>query len=210
MAEILIPIGHDIGPVYSRVGDTVPKTFDIRAGAGSFQLDAPELLTWELLHGRIDDSELEDGIGRGKYMDLAAEAEIPNYSKTLASLIQVGAVLPIDLDDETAAHEFATHHRIIPLRRGNGNSPAAPWMFIIESDLGLPITISADAYYLWVYSHLQPSLWDACLTMAKEQEELAADSAETTPQSPQELLREILAVLPQLLAGNAVYVDRSI
>lgn len=215
MAEILIPVGHDVGPVYAEQGDTHPTSFDVRVGDGAFVLTANEYLVWDLAHGSLDDGDETYAMSRGQLLDIASDLKVPDAPQAIAGLLDVGALSATDIDHREDAKQFAETHRIFPLAKGEGNSPAAPWMYHLSTPTGATLTLTTEAYHVWMYSHLHPSLWTACLALQDGVKQVALAGAGPLPETPvdadaTELLNEILTVLPKLVAGRTVYVDRSI
>jgi hypothetical protein len=220
MAEILIPVGHDLGAVYARPGDALPSSFDLRAGDGAFILSAPEYLLWQLSFGQLDDPEVDDGIGRGKLLDIAAELELEDATTSLNSLTAVGALTGFDPGDPEDVTRFASSHRIVPLTTGAGNVQAAPWSFRVPTVVETEVILTGGAFQLWSYSHLTPNLLAGAEHLAAEGAKAHAEATAPggvaegadlpEPPSATALIDELLLALPQLLAGRAVYVDRSI
>ncbi|MGI8647999.1 MAG: hypothetical protein DLM55_12785 [Acidimicrobiales bacterium] len=209
MTVLLIPVGHDVGPFFARTGDEVPRSFDVRYGDGAFNFNPLEYLLWELAHGDIVQAVAGEGCTRKYLVETAREHHIAEPEPVLAAVLSVGALVELDTADPVACHRFAEAHRIVPLTRGLGNSPNAPVLFGIPTAGTQQLAVTADTYYLWMYGHLQHSLWRACVQRETGRvtpgSGLAKKSEDATA-----VLNEMISALPQLMAGRSVYIDRSI
>ncbi|NUS72867.1 MAG: hypothetical protein HOQ05_05610 [Corynebacteriales bacterium] len=204
MAEILIPIGHDIGPVYQGPTDVGPESYDIRFGDGSFSLSSDEYLVWLSAHGDPASGSF-DAPTRDSVIKAAEAEQAIDAADCLSALIEAGALAPINADSAMAVRSFAQNHRALPLQRGLGNNPDTPGLFQIQTESTVPVIVDAGTYFIWMYGNQFPSLWEGCTELAEQFKD--SDAGDDAPPA-EELLTRFLSALPALLAGNCVYFDR--
>lgn len=210
MATTLVPVGHDAGAFYAGGDSATPEGFDVRSGNGAFTLGVAEYLIWDLAHGDLLQAAAGEGTTRKYLLEAATQRQVPDAESALESLLKVGAVAELATSADAAHRPFAEKYRMVPLTRGLGNTPEAPFLFRIAT-LGVQqLAVTVDTYYLWLYSHLKPSLWQACVQLAEESDSRPHRAPGSYQSSPEALLAEVISALPQLIAGRSIYIDGSI
>lgn len=213
--RIVLPTGHFAGPMHTSAKNEIPESFEVRFREGVYSLSAEEYAVWAVSHG--------DPYRVGM---LPQTREVVEYSARLAgveepssifdSLVADGLLVEIPPVGESAvARGFASHHRVIPLALGLGNSSHAP----AEFQIGLPnaprVSVGYDVYHMWLFSHRSASLWESVDQIAQE----AADSNKNIRDpdasgsvhlvaDPDVLLTALLRALPVLVSTSCVFLDR--
>lgn len=113
----------------------------------------------------------------------------------VAGLVDDGLLFEIQPD---SARGFAERHQLLPLMVGLGPDGTDPTLRVVGL-LDIPVVqVSEPMYALWLWAHLEPSLWEACESAATH------DGIE-----PDRVLSEVLAAIHPLLASRAAYFERS-
>jgi hypothetical protein len=190
------PIGQLIG-----VRAAVDQ-FDVRVGAQLHSLGSAEFGVWAMAHGPADH------VARPWTADaLVAQAEavgLPEAPQRLARLQEQGLVA-LAAPGTESARELATRVRMVPLVLGLGNSAQAPDAYSVGLP-GRPLAVlSAAAYDLFEWAHMETSLWRACEGAAATAVRVGIPDATAT--DPAALLGSLLGDLHRLLTPNAVYLD---
>jgi len=190
------PIGQLIG-----VRAAVDQ-FDVRVGATLHSLTSAEFGVWAMAHGPADHVPRP-----WTPAELAAQAtavDLPEAPRRLAELVEQGLVALAAAGAESG-RELAMRVRMVPLVLGLGNSAHAPDAYSVGLP-GRPLAVlSAAAYDLFEWAHMETSLWRAC-------EGAAATAArvgitDVTATDPGAVLTSLLGDLHRLLTPNAVYLD---
>ncbi|MCZ2838247.1 hypothetical protein [Modestobacter sp. VKM Ac-2985] len=190
------PIGQLIGV------RAVVDQFDVRVGAALHSLTSAEFGVWAMAHGPADHQP------RPWTPDaLAAQADavgLPDCAQRLARLQEQGLVA-LAAPGTDSARDLARRVRMVPLVLGLGNSAGAPDAYAVGLP-GRPLAVlSAAAYDLFEWAHMETSLWRACEGAAAT----AARVGITDPLAtdPDALLTSLLEDLHRLLTPNAVHLD---
>ena len=190
------PLGHLIGV------RSVVDQFDVRIGATLHSLTSAEFGVWAMAHGPADH------VPRPWTPDaLAAQAAavgLPDCSRRLGRLEDQGLVA-LAAPGTSSARELAERVRMVPLVLGLGNSAEAPDAYSVGLP-GRPLAVlSAAAYDLFEWAHMETSLWRACEGAAATAARVGVtDTAATDPAA---LLGSLLGDLHRLLTPNAVHLD---
>ncbi|MCZ2821838.1 hypothetical protein O2V63_15940 [Modestobacter sp. VKM Ac-2977] len=190
------PIGQLIG-----VRAAVDQ-FDVRVGAALHSLTSAEFGVWAMAHGPADH------VPRPWTPDaLAAQAEsvgVPDCAQRLDRLQEQGLVA-LAAPGTESARDLARRVRMVPLVLGLGNSAAAPDAYAVGLP-GRPLAVlSAAAYDLFEWAHMETSLWRACEGAAATAARVGI--ADTLATDPDALLTSLLEDLHRLLTPNAVHLD---
>lgn len=200
MEAFLVPIGHDLGALYS--GGT-ERRHQVRAGLDLAELTGAEATVWLLAHG-LDDQD------RPTRQSVIRAAERLGQDPAEAALIvdrllADRLLVAIDPDDE-ATVEFAQQHQLVPLLLGLGPDPEEPSMQNIGVINQPLVQVSTAVYDVWCWAHLAPHLWAGCHDAA----EVARMAGITTTEErdPREVLVGVLRSVHGLLSVRAAYLDR--
>lgn len=212
MATLFIPVGHDVGAFYANPGDEGPASYDVRCGDGAFRLTRDQYVVWQAAHGERGSGAEQEPSTQESIEAAARQRGAVKPGPALEELLSLGTLLQLNTESAAETQRFADTHRVIPLQRGQGNSLLTPQLFAVQAEQGPPISVSVNTYHLWMYSHLKPSLWEACRHIAEEGKgpEVAVTNTQTLRTSPRDLLAELLSALPPLLADGCLYIDRRI
>ena len=204
---LVLPLGHGMGPFHQRRG-APPAYWLVRLGWDSPLLpDRATADVWALAHGH------RDLVGRTPWTRqalcrAALEGGVEDPGTVLDELVGLGLVAEV-VPGTPAAAEFAATHRVQSLLLGLGEIPDQRGVDGIGL-LGMPplARVSLGTYEFWQWGHLWPTLAEAAAGLA----EMAAQSPEHAPEEadPGQVLDRVLRELHQLLAVNAVYLDRSL
>ncbi|MCZ2806147.1 hypothetical protein O2W18_13595 [Modestobacter sp. VKM Ac-2983] len=190
------PIGQLIGV------RAVVDQFDVRVGAALHSLTSAEFGVWAMAHGPADHQP------RPWTPDaLAAQAEavgLPDCVQRLDRLQEQGLVA-LAAPGTDSARDLARRVRMVPLVLGLGNSAAAPDAYAVGLP-GRPLAVlSAAAYDLFEWAHMETSLWRACEGAATTAARVGI--TDTLATDPDALLTSLLEDLHRLLTPNAVHLD---
>lgn len=200
MTELLIPIGHDLGVLYSEAGE---RHQQVRIGTEVAELGDREFAVWVLAHGTAADDRptrewlvaLADKLG----LD-GAEA-----AATVDTFVDDGLLAAVDPDADSAV-EFARAHQLFPLLHGLGPDAEEPWLQTVGV-LNQPVAqVSQAMYDVWAWAYLAPELWTACGDAAQVAQRAGVTSPEET--EPRRVLSGVLGEAHGLLAVRAAYFDR--
>lgn len=198
--ELLIPVGHDLGAVYSGADE---RRQQVRVGVEVAELQDHEFVVWLLAHG-IDDqdrptrSSLTDravtvGLGAGQAAEVAER------------FLRDGLLAAVDPEADDAV-EFAAEHQLFPLLQGLGPDPDQPWMQTVGL-LNQPVAqVSVAVYDVLMWAQLAPELWSGCHDAAR----VAVQAGVTAPEEtdPRNVLSGVLGQIHGLLCVRAAYFDR--
>jgi len=190
------PLGQLIGV------RAVVDQFDVRVGAELHSLTSPEFGVWAMAHGPADHRPrpwTPDALA-----GQAAAVGLPDSADRLARLEEQGLVA-LAAPGTASAQELAERVRMVPLVLGLGNSAEAPDAYSVGLP-GRPLAVlSAAAYDLFEWAHMETSLWRACEGAAATAARVGI--ADTTATDPGALLTSLLGDLHRLLTPNAVHLD---
>lgn len=206
--EVVFPVGHFAGPMYTEVAATEPESCEIRFREGVFSLSAQEYAVWAVAHG--DPEQVSVRANTRTAIEIAASnAGVPDPGTVFGTLVDDG-LLTVTTARPDRLRAFAQRHQIRPLALGLGNSADNLATF----QIGLPnaprVAVGYDVYHLWLFAHQKDNLWEAVRTVGAEAAEAnAADRAGSRIiEDPDELLAGLVAALPVLLSTSCVYLDR--
>ena len=201
-ASLLIPIGHCIGAYYDLPTST-EHFIQVRMGADVNRLSDEQFVIWGLAHG-APDRDAEKPWSRQAVLSAARRVGVSKAEEVLESLVADHLLVEV-IPETDAAVDFARQHRMVPLMLGLGNTAEEPWIYSAGM-IGLPIVqMSAMAYDLYEWAHMDANLWLACegatatAVRVGIEDPLAAD--------PLLMLNALLGTLHFLLSPNAVYLD---
>jgi len=176
--------------------------FHVRVGAELHRLTSPDFGVWAMSHGPADH------VPRPWTPEaLSAQADavgLPDATDRLARLQEQGLVALAAPGTESGV-ALAQRVRLVPLVLGLGNSAENPDAYSV----GLPgrplVVLSAAAYDLFEWAHMERSLWAACEGAAATAARVGLDDPLVT--DPEALLTSLLGDLHRLLTPNAVHLD---
>jgi hypothetical protein len=176
--------------------------FDVRVGATLHSLTAAEFGVWAMAHGPAD--HVPRPWTPAELAAQAATVHLPDAPQRLTELEQRGLVA-LAAPGTDSGRALAQRVRMVPLVLGLGNSAEAPDAYSV----GLPgralAVLSAAAYDLFEWAHMETSLWRACEGAAATAARVGITDATAT--DPGALLGSLLGDLHRLLTPNAVYLD---
>ncbi|MGZ0149065.1 hypothetical protein ACXJJ3_18485 [Kribbella sp. WER1] len=195
--ELLIPVGHDLGVVYSGPDE---RRQQVRVGVEVAELPDQEFAVWLLAHG-VDD---QDHPTRSSLTDRAAKLGL-DAGQVVERFLRDGLLMAVDPDGDGAV-EFAERHQLFPLLQGLGPDPEQPWMQTVGL-LNQPVAqVSAAVYDVLMWSQLAPELWSGCHDAAKVAVQAGVTTAAET--DPRQVLAGVLGQVHGLLCVRAAYFDR--
>lgn len=201
-AALLFPIGHCIGAYYDLPASNDHFT-QVRVGADVNRLTDEQFAIWGLAHG-TPDRPPDQPWNRQAVLTAARRAGIGGAEQVLESLMADHMLVETTPGTDSAV-DFARRHRLIPLMLGLGNTAEEPWIYSVGL-LGMPIVqLSATAYDLYKWAHLDANLWLACEGAAATAVRVGIDDPKAT--DPLQTLNALLATLHVILSPNAVYLD---
>ncbi|WP_433165231.1 hypothetical protein [Kribbella sp. CA-247076] len=201
VGDLLIPVGHDVGVLYSGGGSEHRQ--QVRVGVEVAELADREYAVWLLAHGTdVDDRPTRSGlVAIAEKLGLAAS----DVHATVERFVGEGQLVAVDPATE-AAVEFAREHQLFPLLHGLGPDPSEPGMQTVGV-LNQPVAqVSSALYDVWVWAQLAPELWTGCRDAAIVAREAGVTDEEET--DPRRVLAGVLGQVHGLLAMRAVYFDR--
>lgn len=191
--ELLIPLGHDLGVVYS---GAVERQQQVRVGAEVVELPDDEFAVWLLAHDIDDQDRPTRASLEARALRLGLEA-----GPLVDRFLRDGLLTTLDPDGDDAV-EFAQRHQLFPLLTGLGPDPEQPAMQTVGL-LDQPVTqVSNDVYDVLMWSQLAPELWSGCHDAAKLAVRAGGDA------DPRRLLARVLGEVHGLLCVRAAYFDR--
>jgi len=200
--KLLFPIGQCIGAYHDFPASTDHFT-QVRVGADIHQLDDEQFAIWGLAHGAAD-RPVDEPWTRRSVLTAARAMGVRQGNKVLAGLIS-DHLLAETTPGTNASVDFARQHRLVPSMLGLGNTAEEPWIFSVGL-LGMPIVqLSAAAYDLYEWAHLDPNLWVACQGAAATARKVGIEESLVT--DPGEMLQALLSTLHVMLSPNAAYLD---
>lgn len=205
--ELVFPIGHFAGPMYTRPDAEAPESFEVRFRSGVFSLSAEEYAIWAVAHGDPQHAGVR-ATTRTLIEHAASEAGVDEPKAVFDSLVE-DKLLAVTTVRDDRLRNFARLHQIRPLALGLGNSPANP----AEFQIGLPnaarVSVGYDVYHMWLFAHREASLWDAVSVIATEAMEANDDDDSVKlVDDPDVLLSALFRALPVLISTSCVYIDR--
>lgn len=195
MSAPVIPVGHT-GGAQVRPAAESPSLRLVRVGRIPEQLTDEEFATWLVAHGS---PEPESGPWTRSDLIAAGPAfGLPDIEHHTSDLVARGMLAEIS-DAATFAHRY----RLRPLFLGLSNSPDDPEHFTI----GIPgleplAVVTTEAFELWQWGWVSPSLWAHCEVLATITEQDADQ-----PSPPEAYLESVLTSLHTLVANQVAYVD---
>lgn len=197
MSAFLVPVGHDLGPRSvaaapgsGSVSGSEEYEFQVRIGSRVRGLDSLSFASWLLAHDST--RGLPD---RTAVVDATVELGLDRDQATaaVAELVSDGLLAEIE---PASAQGFAERHQLLPLMVGLGPDGTNPELRVVGL-LDIPVVqVSEPMYDLWLWAHLEPSLWEACQA-----------SAYQGGIEPERVLAEVLAAVHPLLSSRAAYLD---
>ncbi|GAB3413906.1 hypothetical protein [Flindersiella endophytica] len=195
MSVFLVPVGHDFGP---RLVEEGPESgryeFLVRVGSRVRHLDSLSFAIWLLAH------DSENGLPeRTAVVDATVRLglDVEQASTAMDELLADGLLAEIEPGSERG---FAERHQLLPLMVGlgpDGNDPSLRTVGLLDIPV---VQVSEPLFQLWLWAHLRPSLWQACVEAAGTH-----DGPDAVP--PGRVLSEVVAALHPLLASRAAYLD---
>lgn len=201
MTVLVMPVGHHLGASFDRAGDSAPGSWDIRIGPNAFQLDSPAYQVWTAAHG---DGTANPAWDRAAVERTAAAKGVAEPDRVVDNLLAAELLVEIDPTGESG-ERFAALHQVEPTGFGLGNTPDEPGLYTIGVPGEVWAAVDYRVYNMWAFSHLYPSLRDACLAMATERRAAGLSGQDVDPKA---LLTGFLGSVPMLVATHCAFVDR--
>ncbi|MGW6197209.1 hypothetical protein ACWF0M_13785 [Kribbella sp. NPDC055110] len=195
--ELLIPVGHDVGVVYSGADE---RRQQVRVGVEVAELPDHEFAVWLLAHGVDDQDRPTRSSLTERAVNLGLKAE-----QVVERFLRDGLLVAVDPEADDAV-EFASAHQLFPLLQGLGADPDQPWMQTVGL-LNQPVAqVSVAVYDVLMWAQLAPELWSGCHDAAK----VAVQAGVTAPEEtdPRNVLTGVLGQIHGLLCVRAAYFDR--
>lgn len=193
MTELILPVGHDLGPFFPNTGEPFDY-YEICVGRRVFGLRTNyDYAVWMRAHGPIEEAPLTFD----RYYDALLSDGIPDASKRSAGLAVDGLLWVVPLG-RPAAVRFAQAFRPMPLVTAIGNvGPDVPEG---RYGLGRPAKVFHYAdeveYWLWLWGGHYDSLWDAVEAFAAE-----------TGGDPEECVGRLLLAAQSLISHSLLFFD---
>lgn len=201
-AKLLFPIGHCIG-AYHDLPASDDHFTQVRVGAKINRLDDEQFAIWGLAHG-VAGRPPEESWNRQSVLAVARRAGIGRAEEILESLVDDGLLVEATPGTDSAV-DFARRHRLVPLMLGLGNTAEEPWIYSVGL-LGMPVVqVSAMAYDLYEWAHLDANLWAACEAAAATAVRVGIDDPMAT--DPLQMLHALVGTLHVMLSPNAAFLD---
>lgn len=199
-SSLLLPVGHCIGASYA-LPTSNEHFVQVRVGPDVRRLSDEQFAVWGLAHG-LPTRPADRPWGR-KSM-LKAARHVRGAKQVLDSLIEDHLIFETTPGTDSAV-DFARRHRMVPLMFGLGNTAEEPWKYSVGM-LGQPLVeMSAMAYDLYEWAHMDANLWLACEGAAATAGRVGIEDPLAT--DPKLMLDALLGTLHMLLSPNAVYLD---
>ncbi|WP_350279205.1 hypothetical protein [Kribbella sp. HUAS MG21] len=198
--ELLIPVGHDLGVVWSGAGQ---RRQQVRVGVEVAELADHEFAVWLLAHG-VEDG---DRPTRASLMERAERLGLGagQVDEVAERFLRDGLLAAVDPEADGAV-EFAREHQLFPLLLGLGPDPEEPWMQTVGL-LHQPVAqVSVAVYDVLMWAQLAPELWSGCQDAATVALQAGVRAVEET--EPRNVLSGVLGQVHGLLAVRAAYFDR--
>ena len=201
-AKLLFPIGHCMGVFHNSVEPDDHYT-QVRVGPVIHQLSDEQFAIWGLAHA-LPDRPLDELWSRASVLTAARRAGIGRPDEVLDSLLEDGLLAETTPNGDSAI-DFGRRYRMVPLMLGLGNTAEEPGIYSIGL-VGMPIVqLSATAYDLYEWAHLDPNLWVACEGAAATALRVGIDDPLAT--DPVRTLEALLETLHIMLSHNAICLD---
>lgn len=201
-ATLLFPIGHCIGAYYD-LPESDDHFYQVRVGADVMRLDDHRFTLWGMAHatpGRPPDEPWN----RAALLAAAGRTAIEGCEQIVDSLIADQLLVETTPGTDSAV-DFARRFRLIPLMLGLGNTAEEPWIYSVGM-IGMPLVqMSAMAYDLFEWAHLDANLWLACEGAAATAKRVGIE--DPLASDPVQLLNALLGTLHVMLSPNAAYLD---
>ncbi|KQS73727.1 hypothetical protein [Modestobacter sp. Leaf380] len=201
-APLLFPVGHLLGASYPRAGSP-EHVVQVRVGPELVDLDDTSFSLWALAHG-LPGHGPEDPWTR-EAVEQAAQAQGLTDAAALLDALLTDRLLVEVAVEPAPAVAFAEQHRLLPLVEGLGNDPDAPQLWSVGPPGQPLVTVTAAAFDLFEWAHMDTDLWAACQAAARS----ARGVGRTDPVStePELLLLALVESLHQLTTPGVVCLD---
>jgi hypothetical protein len=199
--ELLIPVGHDLGVLYSGGGSEHRQ--QVRLGVEVAELPDREYAVWMLAHG----VDAEDRPTRDTLLAVAQKLGLDRteVAASVERFIGDGLLAAVDPDGDDAIG-FAQEHQFFPLLHGLGPDQDEPALQTVGM-LNQPVAqVSRAIYDIWAWAQLAPELWTGCQEAATVARQAGLTEQEET--DPRQVLAGLLGQVHGLLAVRAAYFDR--
>jgi len=201
-AALMIPIGHCIGAYYDLpVSDA--HFFQVRVGPDVVRLDDQQFAVWCLAHG-TPMRHVDLPWNRRNLLAAARAAGLHGAEQVLDGLIADRMVCVTTAQTDSAV-DFARRHRMVPLMLGLGNTAAEPRLYAVGLHHQPVVEMSAIAYDLYEWAHMDANLWLACQGAAATATRVGIEDRLAT--DPLLMLNALLGTVHCLLTPNAIYFD---
>jgi hypothetical protein len=199
VTELLIPVGHDLGVLYSGPQE---RRQQVRVGVEVAELGDPEFTVWLLAHG----TDAEDRPTRESLVAMAGRLGITEgVTETVERFVGDGLLAAVDPETDGAV-EFAREHQLFPLMHGLGPDAEQPWLQTLGVLNQPMVQVSQAMYDVWAWAYLASELWTGCRDAAMVAQHAGVTDVEET--DPRRVLAGVLGQAHGLLAVRAAYFDR--
>jgi hypothetical protein len=200
-APLVFPIGHQLGAQL----DGSETTVRIRRGPEIRYLSAATYAVWTMLHGSGVPATQGTPWTRHEVAAFARRHAGVEVDRQIDELLADGLAVEV-WPGTPQAVEFAQSHRLLPLLRGLGNTPQAPWLYGIGLLGQQPVVhVTHLVYEVWQWSAVEDSLWSTCTRIVQ----VARTAHSTNPDAldPTRLLAGFLGETHTLLSACATCWD---
>lgn len=200
MAEVLLPVGHLLGPFFATADADLPESVDIRLGRDVAPLPPDVYVVWAAAHGEPE-RVAKAPMTRSGLVSAVKDA-VTEPTRYIDELLGRGLLvrLPQTFNDRRA---FARSHRVLPLALGLGNSAEQPEAFTVGMVSSPALLLSASVFMPWMFGYQYPTLWQVCENVA-----LTSNQTLGNKVRPDELLADMVKLLPLLVSTGCAYTDR--
>lgn len=214
LAKLILPIGQFVGTHYESASPADHK-HHIRRHDTTLYLGDQPFAVWSTLHGvanQLDQRAWTRTAVRQALIGMQAGAEQSPPERLTPDGIEriinglVANGLAADVVPEGAqAVRFAETHRIRSRMLGLGNHPDQTGVYSIGFFDAPIVTVSRILYELWGLSETYPTLWGACLSLARQEQQAGITDPELT--DPGRMLAGFLGAAHRLLSVGAIYLE---
>ncbi len=208
MVAALLPIGQYAGEFFTSAEQQEPVYHEVRLGGDFIRITSLEHATWAVAHNdpqllaegaQPNRAAIETAMRQLGYVDIAEPLQNLQQLGLISAVVPVGGPL----------REFAQRHRIVPQVLGLGNTAQDLDDCLVGTPGEPRLSLSFDAYQVWLASELHPCLWDASEQVAEAFQAAGREQGPTTAAevTAAALLHSCYRSLPLLIAASCAYLD---
>ena len=200
MTEVLLPVGHLLGPFFTAAAADLPESVDVRLGRDVAPLPPDVYVVWAAAHG--DPEHVANApMTRTELMGSVADL-VTDPARYIDELLARGLLVALPRTFR-ARHAFANAYRVLPLALGLGTSADQPEVFAVGMVDAPALRLSASVFMSWMFGYQYPTLWRVCENIALTSELTLGNKV-----LPDELLADMVKLIPLLVATGCACIDR--